>query len=49
MKSMHDSLRALLSNYAMQRSALLVTPLAESASGSPTAIPASGAPTARRR
>jgi len=37
------------SNYAMQRSALVVTPLAGPASSLSTAIWASGAPTARRR
>jgi hypothetical protein len=33
----------------MQRSALVVTPLAKTASGTPTATQASNAPTARRR
>jgi hypothetical protein len=36
-------------NYAMQRSALVVTPLARTASGIQSAGSASGAPTARRR
>jgi hypothetical protein len=36
-------------NYAMQRSSLVVTPLAGTASDSPRFSPASGAPTARRR
>jgi hypothetical protein len=36
-------------NHAMQRSALVVTPLAGTASGSHRLSPASGAPTARRR
>jgi len=39
----------LLPNYAMQRSALVVTPLAETASGFHRFGLASGAPTARRR
>ena len=41
--------RCSRSNYAMQRSARVITPLAETASGFQKFRSASGAPTARRR
>jgi hypothetical protein len=44
-----DALSMVSSNYAMQRSALDVTPLARTASGSHRLDSASSAPTARRR
>jgi len=43
------SIRFLLPNYAMQRSPLVVTPLAGPASDTQKFRSASGAPTARRR
>jgi hypothetical protein len=39
----------MISNYAMQRSSRVGTPLAKTASGDAEVAAASGAPTARRR